>query len=518
MAVFGLTHQIMQKASNVLVQADALAEKAFAVLDTIEAIVEGGPTVLGRLKNAVQAVINFNNNAINLLKNNPAIQGPWKILATVVAGILRGVGVMLNGLKNAITVLINVLKNQKVKNLKNKVGEIQGKLVEFTQVSNRAKELAGYLMALAAFLESQQSILEKAYPGLKEAVKNNQLKEINALLTELGQLLTEINATIDGIVARLDSIKALIDNANAIVNSVGRAFDAINSVMRFFNDILNKIKELISKIPFIGWLQDKIGELIEFAMDKLGIRALLDRLGGTLRDLPFVKDVFDFLDAIKAKIDEIIATVTEYFQKILKEIKNNEKFNEVVNFLVVLFAGLNVEKILREFFLPDWVNELIEKVQAAREKINAFRRNPESPAMKAKIVEEVKTIQAEVAQLTTLMQLAPDLPLEHDRQDMLHEAFGSLASTLAEEETMTPTNGPVFAMEEKQLVAMQGSLELIRKRYQEILSDAPKFDADYFLGGYYLLEQGVRQHEGLQGYRKVVDLLKTRVQKHAEAQ
>ena len=98
----------------------------------------------------------------------------------------------------------------------------------------------------------------------------------------------------------MDAIKALIDSVNGIVSMVaGVVQDSVNSVLGFFNDIFNKLKDLISSIPFIGWLQDKLGELIDSAMDKLGIRAALQRIGQAFRDLPFVKAVFDFLDALK---------------------------------------------------------------------------------------------------------------------------------------------------------------------------------------------------------------------------
>ena len=182
MAIFKLTNQVLSTAARVIAEADDRREGVCVARHRIDTVVGEGPKVLNRLKNAVIGVLTFIANAINILRNNPAAKGPWRIVMLLVAGVLRGVELILKGLKAAIDFLIDILTSQIAKNLKKAVDAIKEKILDYIRISNKVKEVVGYLIALADFLEQQQDAIEAAYPGLKNTVANTYLKEIDDTL------------------------------------------------------------------------------------------------------------------------------------------------------------------------------------------------------------------------------------------------------------------------------------------------------------------------------------------------
>jgi len=429
MAIFGLTQQTIQTALGIIDQSDKLADKAYDLIDVAEVALDDGPKALLALKNGIQGLITMNGNAIMALRNNPIARGPWRILVVMVVGILRGFGFVLGGLKIAVKGLINFLRSTAIKKLKKKLVELKQELIKYTATADKLKQISMYLYSLATFLETQQTPLEKKYTWLKVSVRDNQLKQINDTLKEIEKILKDINSSIVDITSKIDEIKKLFNKVNAITGLMSSVVNAINSILGFVNTIFRRIKSLIASIPGIGWLLGSLNKIIDWALDKLGVKRLLQSLGASFKNLPFIKAVYDFIKSIKDKVEALIVSINLIITEFINNILKTEEIKQLNDTVIIIFSQLNLKKIVQEFYMPEWVNLLLEKVRAEQKDIKENELQP-SDIKKSydKTVKEIHT-------MATLLNVAPDQPIVIKNEVKIRKGFGELLSA-----TILPDN------------------------------------------------------------------------------
>lgn len=489
MAIFGITNTTITLSRNIVEEADKLANNVLTILATIDTVVDDGPKVLRRLRNLINTLLSTSENAQLALRNNPIARGPWKILIFLLIGLLRGIDVVLRGLKAAVSALLNFLRSTAIKQLKKKNEDLQDKLFEYFALSTKVINSANYLIDLCDFLEEQQKPLEAAFPGLRPGIEGGQLRSINGMLKSLLTQLQTINTTLDTIIAKRDTITGLLNSVNAIVNAATSVTNAINSVLGLFNRIFSQINDWLSKIPFIGWLLDQLNSLINKALDVLGINALLKRVGASVRNLPFIKAVFDFLDNLKNSVLDLIQALQNMLNNFVQTIMLNQVIKALTENIIFIFSQLDLEKLVNEFLIPEWLVEIIEKAGDTTALMDSFREanEEEKPNMEAKVIAAYQAMAEDVASMTKVILSAPNLPFKKELQVSIQAEiarFGAI-STIdlpVDRESLEIWQSQKLTIEiiEENTNHMLSHISKLQGLYIQLLRDSPEFPENYF--------------------------------------
>lgn len=484
MAVFTNTKITVNAAEDLLREADKTARKVDRIITLANKLADGVPAFLKTLKKAVKSLKTLNKRSINVLRNNPLARGVWKVLMNIVAGILAGIMVVLNALEKAVEAAIRLLTRRSLKKLKKVIDEIEEKMIDYFIISNKLQVITAMLYNIAAFLEKQQIPLEKKYPALIPTVEGGELKRIKKEITKLTDLLVDLNKEIDEVLDAINQLHTFLNRVNVIVALAASVSDIISSVLGMFDKLFQKIKELISKIPFIGYLQHKLSQFIDWAMDKLGIKRAMAAIGKSVKKLPFIKAIFDFLDGLKKQVEDLIAKIKSILNDVLENIKIDETLKAISETIIGIFAKLNLDKFVQEFFISEWLDELIKHAQD----INGLLEKPtsdkeEKPEEKNTLTSEMTRFEHNLYDMANLMHLVPELPHTSERQ---HEIHTMLADTLLAFNEIS-LEQPVDKIS-KQLSTVSTNMTKMKDSYTDTFNP-DEFDSEYKEEGLTLIKQ-----------------------------
>lgn len=426
--IFEVTKTTCGEAETLVTNADKLANRAFQMLLIFAVIIDGIPKTLKALKKAIQTVITLNKNVIRGLRNNPAIRGPWKIIALVFAGILTGVGVVLKALKGLVVALLNSMRGTALRKLKRKIKGLREKLLKYAPISAKIGMLLSFLKGLSGWLEQNEKHIDPEDKVLYPQINNDQLKEIRKNIRKLNDILAKANGKIDEIEKKVDEISAFLKSVNPIIALSAAVANGINSVLGGFNQIFQKIKEFISNIPGIGWLLSKLDYFIDKALEVLGIKTLLKRLGTALGGLPFFSSVRNFLKDLKAMVDAIISQVQELIDFIEEKIKELEKLKLEAAEILAIFLAQNIPKNIHEIMIPESVLMLLEQANAA---LALAKKMEEQEVPSEEDQEELSAhyndIRNAVKKVVTMNSISPALPFNRQHQVKLDGAMAKFS-------------------------------------------------------------------------------------------
>ncbi len=347
----------------------AILGTLLGLLDLVLLATEKLNGFLRTAETSLEGIIAFLRSTSGVMRNSPLARGWWRIVFVAGAAVLTGLAAVLDLILKAIRALRKATQSSRLKRLAERVHEVEDLLIKLAGFSGRIEALLNILLALCRRLETQQKLIEEQFPDLRNDVKTNFLDPVNQLLDSIEQVLTQIEAYLDplrNLLAAVDQVAGFLNNLASLASGVT---GAVGNFVAWIDELFQKVKDWILSIPFVGWVLDKLDQLIDTALDKLGIRALLHAAGEALADLPFIRSIRDFLQRVAAIVEDFIKNVDaiDRLRQGLHDLV--EKLFGNSNELLQMLYRIGVDKHLIEYLLPGWLNDALEKARHLKERL-----------------------------------------------------------------------------------------------------------------------------------------------------
>lgn len=357
------------------------------ILDLLDLVLLATEKLNGFLRTAetsLEGIIAFLRSTAGVMRNSPLARGWWRIVFVAGAAVLTGLAAVLELILKAVRALRKATQSSRLKHLAERVHQVEDLLIRLAGFAGRIEALLNILLALCRRLETQQKLIEEQFPDLRNDVRTNFLEPVNKLLDSIEQVLDQIEAYLDplrALLAAVDQVAGFLNNLASLASGVT---GAVGGFVAWVDELFQKVKDWILSIPFVGWVLDKLDTLIDTALDKLGIRALLHAAGEALADLPFIRSIRDFLQRVAAIVEDFIKNVDAINQ--LRQGLHDlvEKLFGDSNELLQMLYRIGVDKHLIEYLLPGWLNDALEKARRLKERLMEPETNPQRTSEGAK--------------------------------------------------------------------------------------------------------------------------------------
>jgi len=465
---------IFHKASSIAESAEDIADSVSNFINAVDAVVDGAANVLGKTKGILKRfrrLVGKAKDAVNavatVLKRNPALRGPWRILANIAAFTLNGVAKVLGAIEAIVGFLSRILSSKGLKKLLDLLKKASDKLVDANILIRKVGRYADTLRRIADRLKKQQPALEKKYPSLKSL--NKPLGDVEKTMKVVEGYAKDMDKAAKSIDNVLAGIKNIFANMNILDRMVGAVVGAISSVLTRVKNWLKRIADFIENIPGIGWFVSVLRRAINWAMDKLGIRRLFEALGQQIKKLPFFKKIAQYLDAIKAAVADVEKWALGLVGGLLDEIKKYQEVLVTIENLIKQFLGLDVKKIVHEFALPAWADRLRERIQKLRSAAEEKKT--------AKLRKDVADVNAQIRKMGEMVNWVSGSPISFEHEAMVQEAVGRLLDVVATDEEANDIDDNYFEVMDAELGRLStpmdawGIPKMPRKYFQEAINE-----------------------------------------------
>lgn len=356
MAVFKAIEKKASAVRKAIRKAELIVRNLNVALTALSVFLKSVQTLL-TLSRRVLIFIRKIIRAINsVLKRVGRFAGPLK-------AIIKPLRVILNVLSKALAKFqkLITLFNKAVKDLK-AVFKYNGGarfLQKFlAKLLKRIRKKAEEVEELAKLLEKQQKWLEKILPP---AFIKRLWDLVNAITNPLDRIIKLTKSILDALLAftkKILGLQKIVDDLKSQFDFLNDWLKEIEKVTDTVNWIIKEIEKALKKIPGIGFIFDIlkfIGGIIDFIVDKSGIKALLK----------FVLDKTGILDALIKGLNQIIGAIAgliKDFKAIIDDIKKLIKdLKDVFDILTKLSGLLRLIALLKWFFgfrIPNRLREL----------------------------------------------------------------------------------------------------------------------------------------------------------------
>jgi len=318
------------------------------LLDRLQENKENLHRVVGSFKGLLEKL----ENTLNIPKNlSLALKAAEKMIESLdklfgalgatpllpLKAILISVRTLLDGLSEIMEkVQISIIPVRRLMSkLKHIVSKATQSLENADEILDELNQNLKVFMPLLEELKKQEGAEELIPEKNKKAIHEIKRKLepiIDALgdfSTELSKLMQELESKIDAISEELQEFSEISEALSDFVNDL----DGVRSALQEIEETIEEIK----KIPIIGWLlnaaewtMEKIGDSIDWILEKTGIQKLIGELGklGPVKKLIKIiekvekaqRELVEPLEELAKRLEEI-ETSADAAEQLMKELK-----------------------------------------------------------------------------------------------------------------------------------------------------------------------------------------------------
>lgn len=271
---------------------------------------------------------------------------------------------ILPALRSAIAALIRLIRplralvqrlTRPLKELEERLRDIQSFIKGVRSRLRRLRAKLAVAQLLAQLLERQQAFLESIFgQRLEQAVR-----ALLDRLTQLSDLVDRLGVALEALIAALDVV---VDAADAVIRELDRFFQRVKALLDLFSPLQaaldaleagiqqlrqNRLVRLI--IDGLTSLLDQLDVLFDALLNRIGLRALLDRL---LRQIPGVEQIQAAIEQLLTRLVEVRAKVDEIRRKLTEIQDALDQLENALDQLIAFLQSFLFFKTIVEVSMP----------------------------------------------------------------------------------------------------------------------------------------------------------------------
>jgi hypothetical protein len=476
---------IFREIDAFIARVEGLTADVGAVLDTITgglaiawSLIDSVRSALQTAEAAIKGAGRLIDIAANRIRGLPA-PGVWRLIPLIAGGILEGMAAALKVLGEAVEALRERVRGARLDRLRELIERLEGSLGTATDVLRIVDMVLGTIRRICQIIEElkEQDTIERLFPALVPAVRR-LLREWGDALLPVEELMRRLRTgaeAVDARVATVNGILGLLNGIEALRNAVdGRLGRFVESVAGFIKQVM----DWIMQIPFVGWLLDKLNELIDAAAEALGVKKALDAIGAQIMALEFFQNITRFKDQLERVLDELEAQLAALEALIAEAERMVREWETRARQLLEELIGATIDKDLVEMLIPDWLRLSTERLALVRERI---RDAPPAEAAEA-AKPEIEQAKIALGNLVRASGLGPKTPFGEAFYANARPSLDAIAGVL-ERSTARPEKPELLLEAEEHLAMARAALG----PYREVMAEltATSFDG---------LREALKQH------------------------
>ncbi len=367
MAIFRETEDFIGRIEQIRRRLEHTVDVFSRTIDTIWDLVDRTRGLLLTGEMALKALSSALDRSANAIGRIPA-PGFWRIIPVGARGILEAVAETIEALAEGIERIRKALRGRRLRRIESVIDRIDDLVISFSRASASARAIFNLLERICQILETQQDAIEEAFPGLAPEIRR-LLSEWEDTLQAVEDVVDQVESGTEAVEARVEEIQRILDLLRD-VESLQRVVEGqIGSIVDVLSSAMESVKEFIDSIPGVGWVLGKLDELVEWAMEELGINAAFALLGEQIKNLPFFQQIQEFIDSIEEAFGEIEQQIRRLEQMLEEAEEKAREMEERAKAIIERFIGVGIDKDLIELLIPDWLRDARERLEGLRERL-----------------------------------------------------------------------------------------------------------------------------------------------------
>lgn len=362
--IFKKTMTATKTAQRILNANMAAILTLYTIIDGVEKLINFFNNFLTKFGKLLKSAGETVDTAADVVKKAPA-PGPWKILVQIVGTILDSVGKIIKAIGSGIEKLGKLARANKsaIEKLEATLKKAREALEDLQAIHAIVLQKIAQLESIATKLEEEQDAIEAIVP-IRPAAEPI-IDEINALLKEIEKFQKAVLDPIKPLQDEIAKIQATIDSLNPLEKLLVEFDNAIRPLREAVQKAMKKAKEALEAL----WLDkalDAMDKLIDWILEKTGIKAGLNKAGEAIKQLPFIKKIGELKKQAEAVLKSMEAKLQAVAKLALDRLKEMALVQSKTLSVYLKYLPLAATKLRIEWLFPDSLSKLKKAIGGIR--------------------------------------------------------------------------------------------------------------------------------------------------------